>query len=98
MPKKRPRQCPKCSKGMIRNGECSNCGHKPEQFAKGKSGTDKYRSLYGRRWREAKARYLADHPLCVRCKLDGLVVAATVVDAALFCSIRPDRYRNGPSQ
>lgn len=35
---------------------------------------------YDRRWREARARYLLDHPLCVECETIGQVTAATVVD------------------
>lgn len=35
---------------------------------------------YGRKWRAARERYLARHPLCVRCRAEGRVVAAEVVD------------------
>jgi 5-methylcytosine-specific restriction protein A len=31
-------------------------------------------------WREARASWLADHPLCVDCLADKQLVAATVVD------------------
>jgi 5-methylcytosine-specific restriction enzyme A len=35
---------------------------------------------YDRRWRKARAAYLATHPLCVACEKAGRVTAATVVD------------------
>jgi 5-methylcytosine-specific restriction protein A len=35
---------------------------------------------YGSRWREARARYLAEHPLCASCLAEGRLTAATVVD------------------
>ena len=35
---------------------------------------------YGYRWQKYRARYLAAHPLCVACEIDGRVTAATVVD------------------
>ena len=35
---------------------------------------------YGTRWQKARKRYLASHPLCVKCRKAGLTVAATVVD------------------
>lgn len=36
--------------------------------------------LYGRRWREARAAFLAKHPLCTLCEKIGRVTAASVVD------------------
>ncbi len=35
---------------------------------------------YGYRWQKARAAFLAEHPLCVMCKAEGRVTAATVVD------------------
>ncbi|WP_312072141.1 HNH endonuclease signature motif containing protein [Anaerotignum propionicum] len=35
---------------------------------------------YDSRWRKARARFLKDHPLCVKCKEEGILVKATVVD------------------
>jgi len=35
---------------------------------------------YGWRWKHARARYLAAHPLCVYCARQGFIVLATVVD------------------
>ena len=36
--------------------------------------------LYGRRWREARATFLAKHPLCVMCKGEGRITPATELD------------------
>ena len=35
---------------------------------------------YGYKWQQARAGYLAKHPLCVECERQGRVVAATDVD------------------
>lgn len=37
-------------------------------------------SLYGRRWRAARERFLALHPLCRLCAQQGRTVPATIVD------------------
>ena len=75
----RPKACLKCGTGIIRNGVCSVCG--PVNVPhKGSSGTTKYSRLYGRKWKEAKARFLANHPLCAQCRMDGLVRGADTVD------------------
>lgn len=36
--------------------------------------------LYGRRWRRARAMFLARNPLCLECAKAGTDAAATVVD------------------
>ncbi len=35
---------------------------------------------YGYKWQQARAGYLAKHPLCVYCEREGRCTAATVVD------------------
>lgn len=35
---------------------------------------------YDRRWRQARAQWLADHPLCDDCERQGRTTVATVVD------------------
>ena len=35
---------------------------------------------YGRKWQNYRKTYLAEHPLCVRCKEQGRIMPATVVD------------------
>ena len=35
---------------------------------------------YGGRWRSARVRYLAEHPLCASCLAEGRLTGATVVD------------------
>lgn len=39
-----------------------------------------WRHLYDRWWERARLRFLAKHPLCVRCLDQGRTEAATVVD------------------
>ncbi len=35
---------------------------------------------YDRRWRAYRLQYLAEHPLCVKCKARDLITASSVVD------------------
>ena len=35
---------------------------------------------YGYKWQNARKQWLAQHPLCVMCKAQGRITAATVVD------------------
>lgn len=35
---------------------------------------------YGRKWRKARERYIAEHPLCVDCITDGKVTPTDVID------------------
>src|SRR3972149_3150598 len=35
---------------------------------------------YDARWHKARTYYLAQHPLCFTCQIQGKIVAATVVD------------------
>lgn len=35
---------------------------------------------YGGRWQRERLAYLQQHPLCIMCKAEGRVAAATVVD------------------
>jgi 5-methylcytosine-specific restriction protein A len=45
--------------------------------------TDKQTSTqrgYGYKWQQAREGFLRKHPLCVYCKREGKVTAATVVD------------------
>lgn len=37
-------------------------------------------SLYGRKWRNERAKYLALHPFCIMCETEGKRALATVVD------------------
>ncbi|HHM4835725.1 TPA: HNH endonuclease [Pseudomonas aeruginosa] len=49
----------------------------PDSWRSGKNSTQRG---YGYRWQQARARYLAKHPLCRLCSDAGKVVAATEVD------------------
>jgi 5-methylcytosine-specific restriction protein A len=54
---------------------CPNPGHarKDERLSAARRG-------YGRRWRDYRARYLLEHPLCLRCEEAGIVTAALEID------------------
>jgi hypothetical protein len=42
---------------------------------------DERRSLYHtQRWLRCRRQFLSEHPLCIECEREGLVVAASVVD------------------
>ncbi|HHX0886543.1 TPA: HNH endonuclease [Pseudomonas aeruginosa] len=49
----------------------------PDSWRSGKNSTQRG---YGYRWQQARARFLAKHPLCRLCSDAGKVVAATEVD------------------
>lgn len=40
----------------------------------------KEKSLYNYKWQQARAAFLAENPLCIRCSELGRVTAATIVD------------------
>jgi hypothetical protein len=43
--------------------------------------SDERRSLYNtQRWLRVRRQFLSEHPLCIECEREGLVVAAVVVD------------------
>ena len=52
---------------------------KPNDTAKPKRANSNARG-YNHKWRKARLTYLRREPLCVQCKADGKVVAASVVD------------------
>lgn len=47
---------------------------------------------YNARWRKARKRFLAAHPLCEECKKKGLFVQATVVDHKIPHRGDPDLF------
>ncbi len=49
----------------------------PNSWREGKTSTQRG---YGYKWQQARAGYLAKHPLCAMCEEEGRVYPATVVD------------------
>lgn len=49
----------------------------PDAWREGKTTAERG---YGGRWQRARLAYLAKHPLCRMCEVQGKVTAATVVD------------------
>lgn len=63
--------CPKLTDGIYcEEHEALHCSDRPSSSGRG----------YDRRWRIARSRFLKIHPLCVRCREQGRLVKATVVD------------------
>jgi 5-methylcytosine-specific restriction protein A len=78
MPSALQRQCSghggRCPNTVVR-GLCAEC----QQHTRKVSAS--YHSWYSdRRWRAARAIFLARHPLCLQCKAEGRSTPATVVD------------------
>lgn len=80
MPNKAKRLCsyPGCYK--ICDGRyCEKHANTPETKYRDNRESASMRGYDGK-WRKARLAYLAKHPLCVKCKEAGKLVAATVVD------------------
>jgi 5-methylcytosine-specific restriction enzyme A len=59
----------------------------------------KYAPYDGRRWRKFRLQYLYEHPLCVFCKQDGRLTAATIVDHVTpHGGNDPVKFWSGPFQ
>ena len=84
-------QCkhPTCNKLLNRRGWCDK-HYRPELAAErraaerraehdSKRGSASARG-YSSKWRRERLKWLDAHPLCVTCKSEGLIVAATIVD------------------
>lgn len=82
MPSLAPRPCtyPGCGR-LVRDGTGRCDSHKfvERRQADAKRGSASARG-YGSKWQRAREAFLQDNPLCVRCTMLDLVVAATVVD------------------
>lgn len=70
----RKRGCPKLTSGKYCEDHMSQ-----EQLYNQERGTAAQRG-YDAKWRKARARYIANNPLCKKCFEQGKVIAATVVD------------------
>ncbi|HEY5551214.1 MAG TPA: HNH endonuclease signature motif containing protein [Opitutaceae bacterium] len=75
MPYKPLHPCSRCHRALTRERHCSEC----RGIAERERGSAASRG-YGARWRKASAAYLAQHPYCVACRGQGLMVEAAVVD------------------
>ena len=51
-----------------------------DQAESWRSGKTSAERGYGHKWQQAREAYLRENPLCVMCRDDGAVTAATVVD------------------
>lgn len=86
MPKRPGRTCSRAGcQGVVRDEVCSRCGPLAARNRQARRQHDQQRGSsaergYGARWQRARARFLAEHPLCVLCLREGVSEAATVVD------------------
>lgn len=81
MPHRAPRPClkPGC-RNLTRNGNyCQEHRKQRLQQVEGRRLSANARG-YTYRWQQARAAYLAAHPLCVACEAEGRVTAAAEVD------------------
>ena len=84
MPCSAPTPCryPGCGAVVNQPGYC--LAHQPlihRDYGRARRGFDAEVGFYqSRQWREVRAAYLREHPLCVACAARSVVVAARVVD------------------
>ena len=84
MPRSAPTPCrhPACALVLDNPGYCEQ--HRPKvhrDYGRARRAFDTELGFYqSARWREVRAAFLREHPLCVACKGAGLVVAAKVAD------------------
>jgi 5-methylcytosine-specific restriction enzyme A len=84
MPRSAPTPCryPGCAATVLQSGYCP--AHQPlihRDYGRARRSFDAELGFYqSRQWRELRAAYLREHPLCVACAARSVVVAARVVD------------------
>jgi len=70
---------PTCAEKIEKGLYCPE--HQPKRRPRAKQrGLSACKRGYDRRWRRARAAYLARKPLCVLCKKKGEITPATVID------------------
>lgn len=81
MPSAPPRECsrPTCHTLVTGGGPCPEHAQERQQQADAARSTASQRGYDGK-WREARAAFLAAHPLCAEHQREGKTVAAVVVD------------------
>jgi 5-methylcytosine-specific restriction protein A len=88
MPSKPLKPCtrPGCP-ALVKSGRCDECKRKGGgEQRRAPWSVQAHRWYASPRWREARERFFATHPLCIQCEGEGRVVPATVVD-----HVRPHR-------
>jgi 5-methylcytosine-specific restriction enzyme A len=68
-----------CGRLVATPGKCDACLSKARKQQDAQRGSAAERG-YGNRWQKARATYLRKNPLCVHCKAEDRLIAATVVD------------------
>lgn len=62
------------------SGYCDTHAEQVKSYVKEKPRESSTARGYGYKWQQARAGFLAKHPLCIKCQARGLVVVATDVD------------------
>lgn len=62
------------------SGYCDTHADQVKSYVKEKPRESSTARGYGYKWQQARAGFLARHPLCIKCQARGLVVVATDVD------------------
>ncbi|MGR3991461.1 HNH endonuclease signature motif containing protein [Pseudomonas sp. 1121_17] len=62
------------------SGYCDGHADQVKSFVREKPRESSTARGYGYKWQQARAGFLAKHPLCIKCQARGLVVVATDVD------------------
>ena len=75
---KRPCSWPGCPV-LVDRGRCEMHRRQERKAIDERRGSAHERG-YDHRWQRARAAYLREHPLCVHCRKQGRVTAASVVD------------------
>ena len=88
MPLAPARACP-CG-GRILSGACDRCGPKRRQDTRGPREQHRRNVTYGRKWKEFRLRFLAEHPLCEDCQEADKITAASEVHHLAKVTDRPD--------
>lgn len=64
---------------MVMSGACDRCGPKRRGNEYDQQRGSSTERGYDYRWQQFRLRYLAQHPLCVDCEMEGIVGPATDV-------------------
>lgn len=80
MPQRTSKRCRFKGCNQLTRDKSGYCEKHRKQTRQAKQQKYEHKSLYNYRWQQARKLFLAANPLCVKCKDNGLVATATIVD------------------